>query len=51
LVGRNIERLETLKILQQHIPLETNEVPAGTEVFNWSISKEWNIMEKGLENY
>lgn len=34
---------QTLSILQQHIPLEIVEVPTGTKVFDWEISKEWNI--------
>ncbi|KAB8333297.1 DUF4910 domain-containing protein [Scytonema tolypothrichoides VB-61278] len=36
---------ETLKILKQHIPLEIHEVPTGTQVFDWTVPKEWNIKD------
>src|SRR5699024_8036380 len=41
---------ETLQILQQHIPLEIHELPTGTEVFDWTIPKEWNIKEAWIKN-
>jgi len=36
---------ETLKILQQHIPLEINEIPSNTPCFDWKIPREWNIRD------
>ena len=34
---------KTLKIIQSHIPLQINEIPSNTQVFDWTIPKEWNI--------
>ncbi|WP_224752611.1 DUF4910 domain-containing protein [Metabacillus arenae] len=36
---------ETLRIIQEVIPLKINEVPSGTKVFDWEIPKEWNIRD------
>lgn len=36
---------ETLQYLKKTIPLEINEIPSGTKVFDWSIPKEWNIRD------
>lgn len=36
---------ETLKILQEIIPLKIHEVPSGKKVFDWEIPKEWNIRD------
>ena len=36
---------ETLRIIQRHIPLTLQEVPTGTQVFDWTIPKEWNITD------
>lgn len=41
---------ETLQIIQQHIPLEVHEVPTGTQVFDWTIPKEWNIKDAYIKN-
>jgi aminopeptidase-like protein len=34
---------QTLRRLQQEVPLELVEVPTGTPVFDWSVPNEWNI--------
>ena len=35
---------KTLKIIKQYLPnLKTYEVPTGTQVFDWSIPKEWRV--------
>ena len=41
---------ETLKILQREIPLQIKEVPTGTEVFDWTIPKEWNLKDAYIKN-
>lgn len=41
---------ETLKILQQHIPLKIHEIPTGTQVFDWTVPKEWNIKDAYIKN-
>ena len=41
---------ETLRIMQEQIPLEIREVPTGTQVFDWSVPKEWNIRDAWIKN-
>ncbi|OGG71145.1 aminopeptidase [Candidatus Kaiserbacteria bacterium RIFCSPHIGHO2_12_FULL_53_13] len=36
---------ETLRILQEHIPLKIREVPTGTIAFDWKVPREWNIKD------
>jgi aminopeptidase-like protein len=38
------------RLLQATIPLELHEVPSGTQVFDWSIPKEWNITDAYIKN-
>ncbi len=41
---------QTLEILQQYIPLEIHQVPTGTQVFDWTVPKEWNIRDAYVKN-
>jgi aminopeptidase-like protein len=41
---------ETLGYLGQHIPLDVQEVPTGTQVFDWTIPREWNIRDANIKN-
>ena len=41
---------ETLRLLQRQVPLEIREVPTGTQVFDWTVPKEWNIRDAYVKN-
>ena len=36
---------KTLDIISEQIPLEKYEIPTGTEVFDWTVPKEWNVKD------
>lgn len=41
---------ETLGIMQTHLPdLAVNEVPSGTQAFDWTVPDEWNISAAYLD--
>lgn len=41
---------ETLNHIKQHIPIQIQEVPTETKVFDWTIPKEWNIKDAYIKN-
>jgi aminopeptidase-like protein len=41
---------ETLRRLQAYVPAELREVPTGTQVFDWTVPKEWNIRDAYVKN-
>lgn len=41
---------ETLKWIQEKIPLEIYEVPTGKKVLDWVVPKEWNIKDAYVKN-
>jgi aminopeptidase-like protein len=41
---------DTLGILQKHVPLTINEVPTGTQAFDWVIPKEWSIRDAYIKD-
>ena len=40
----------SLKILQEIIPLKIIETPTNTQVYDWKIPKEWNINDAYIKN-
>ena len=52
-IGRSITGdglRETLRIIQEQVPIELREVPSGTKVFDWTVPKEWNIRDAWIKN-
>ena len=47
ITGDGVRR--TLDILSGHVDLERHEVPTGTQVFDWTVPKEWNIHSASIK--
>lgn len=41
---------QTIKILQEYIPLVSESVPTGQKVFDWTVPPEWNVSEAYLDD-
>jgi len=41
---------ETLRYVQEHIPIAVHEVATGTKVFDWTVPNEWNIRDAYIKD-
>lgn len=48
ITGDGVRR--TLAEIRSHLALETREVPTGTQVFDWTVPREWNIRDAYIKN-
>lgn len=49
LTGEGVRK--TLTVLKEYLPeLKIHEVPTGSKAFDWSVPKEWNVVEAWVEN-
>jgi aminopeptidase-like protein len=41
---------QSLRLLQRSVPLEIHEIATGTQVFDWTVPKEWNVRDAYIKN-
>lgn len=41
---------ESLRLIRRHIPLQVQEVPSGSRVFDWEVPLEWNIEDAYVQD-
>lgn len=41
---------DTLRMLSPYVDIDVNEVPSGTQLFDWIVPPEWNIREAWIRN-
>lgn len=41
---------KSLKLIQEHVPIDIIETPTGTNIFDWTVPKEWNINDAWIKN-
>jgi aminopeptidase-like protein len=48
ITGEGIRR--TLDLIGERIPLQKFDVPTGTQVFDWTVPKEWNLRDAYIQD-
>jgi aminopeptidase-like protein len=41
---------DTLRRIGTYVPVEIHEIPSGTQVFDWTVPREWNIRDAYVKN-